>query len=50
VRGKTLRLSVQHLKVSEEAICWAGQFDEKLSHVLQLGRTCSMMLVDETSD
>ena len=34
--GETLRVSVQLLKVSEEAICWAGQFDEKLSDVLQL--------------
>jgi DNA-binding winged helix-turn-helix (wHTH) protein/tetratricopeptide (TPR) repeat protein len=34
--GQTLRVNVQLLKVSEEAICWAGQFDEKLTDVLQL--------------
>jgi len=34
--GETLRVSVQLLKVSEEAIFWAGQFDEKLTDVLQL--------------
>lgn len=34
--GETLRVSVQLLKVSEEAIFWAGQFDEKVTDVLQL--------------
>jgi DNA-binding winged helix-turn-helix (wHTH) protein/tetratricopeptide (TPR) repeat protein len=34
--GETLRVTVQLLRVSEEAICWAGQFDEKLTDVLQL--------------
>jgi len=34
--GETLRVSVQLLKVSEEAIFWAGQFDEQLTDVLQL--------------
>ncbi|HEX3250128.1 MAG TPA: winged helix-turn-helix domain-containing protein [Pyrinomonadaceae bacterium] len=34
--GKTLRVNVQLLRISEEAICWAGQFDEKLTDVLQL--------------
>ena len=34
--GETLRVNVQLLRISEEAICWAGQFDEKLTDVLQL--------------
>ena len=34
--GETLRVNVQLLKISEEVICWAGQFDEKLTDVLQL--------------
>lgn len=34
--GETLRVTVQLLRISEEAICWAGQFDEKLTDVLQL--------------
>lgn len=34
--GETLRVTVQLLRVSEEAVCWAGQFDEKLTDVLQL--------------
>lgn len=34
--GQTLRVNVQLLRISEEAICWAGQFDEKLTDVLQL--------------
>jgi DNA-binding winged helix-turn-helix (wHTH) protein/tetratricopeptide (TPR) repeat protein len=34
--GKTLRVNVQLLRIAEEAICWAGQFDEKLTDVLQL--------------
>ncbi len=34
--GEMLRVTVQLLKVSEEAIFWAGQFDEKWSDVLQL--------------
>lgn len=34
--GDTLRVTVQLLRVAEEAICWAGQFDEKLTDVLQL--------------
>jgi DNA-binding winged helix-turn-helix (wHTH) protein/tetratricopeptide (TPR) repeat protein len=34
--GETLRVTVQLLRVSEEAICWAGQFDEMLTDVLQL--------------
>jgi len=34
--GETLRVSVQLLKVSEEAIFWAGQFDETSTDVLQL--------------
>ncbi|HKO42440.1 MAG TPA: winged helix-turn-helix domain-containing protein [Pyrinomonadaceae bacterium] len=34
--GETFRVSVQLLKVSEEAIFWAGQFDEKFTDVLQL--------------
>lgn len=34
--GETLRVNVQLLKISKEAICWAGQFDEKLTDVLQL--------------
>ena len=34
--GEVLRVNVQLLRTSEEAICWAGQFDEKLTDVLQL--------------
>jgi len=34
--GETLRVNVQLLRISEEAICWAGQFDEKSTDVLQL--------------
>jgi len=34
--GETLRVNVQLLRISEEAICWAGQFDEKLTDVFQL--------------
>jgi TolB-like protein/Flp pilus assembly protein TadD len=34
--GEILRVNVQLLRISEEAICWAGQFDEKLTDVLQL--------------
>jgi DNA-binding winged helix-turn-helix (wHTH) protein/tetratricopeptide (TPR) repeat protein len=34
--GETLRVNVQLLRISEEVICWAGQFDEKLTDVLQL--------------
>ncbi|MEA2204206.1 MAG: hypothetical protein QOE77_982 [Blastocatellia bacterium] len=34
--GEKLRVNVQLLRISEAAICWAGQFDEKLSDVLQL--------------
>lgn len=34
--GETLRVNVQLLRISEEAICWAGQFDEKVTDVLQL--------------
>lgn len=34
--GETLRVTVQLLRISEEVICWAGQFDEKLTDVLEL--------------
>jgi DNA-binding winged helix-turn-helix (wHTH) protein/tetratricopeptide (TPR) repeat protein len=34
--GETLRVNVQLLRISEEVICWAGQFDEKVTDVLQL--------------
>lgn len=34
--GETLRVTVQLLRVAEEVICWAGQFDERLADVLQL--------------
>jgi len=34
--GETLRVTVQLLQVSEGAIRWAGQFDEKLIDVLRL--------------
>jgi DNA-binding winged helix-turn-helix (wHTH) protein len=34
--GETLRVTVQLLRVAEEAVCWAGQFDEKSTDVLQL--------------
>ena len=34
--GDTLRVTVQLLRVTEEAIYWANQFDEKLTDVLQL--------------
>ena len=34
--GEILRVNVQLLRISEEAICWAGQFDEKWTDVLQL--------------
>lgn len=34
--GETLRVTVQLLRVAEESICWASQFDEQLMDVLQL--------------
>lgn len=42
--GETLRVTIQLLRVSEGAICWAAQFDEKLTDVLQLEDSISQQI------
>ena len=44
--GEKLRVTVQLLSVSEEAIYWANQFDEKLADVLQLEDLMSKQIAE----